>query len=139
VAGRRSRIVTGETVARFVSGRLGFGLCPPYSAMGLERDGELVGGVLFNCFEGADVHVTVAGTGWTRDFLRAVGEYVYDQLGCARATITTEHRKVAELALRLGGKQEGVLRDHFGPGSDALVIGVLRREYRYLERTPVFG
>jgi hypothetical protein len=132
-------IVTGEPVARFVSERLGFGLCPPYSAMGLERGGAIIGGALFNGFEGADVHVTVAGTGWTREFLRAAGTYIYDQLGCARATITTGHRDVMELALRLGGKREGVLRDHFGPGSDAVIVGILRHEYRYLERTPVFG
>lgn len=124
-------IVTDERVARFVSERLGFGLCPPFTCMGIERAGNIVGGVIFHCFEGASVHVTVAGSGWTRGFLRAVGAYVFDQLGCLRMTITTEQESVARLAERLGGQREGVLRDQFGRGRNGIVLGVLESEYRF--------
>src|SRR3546814_7952982 len=120
------RLIEGEAVARFVSDRLGFAVCPPYTTLGIEREGEIVGGVIFNCFEGASVHVTLAGTGWTRGFLRAVGGYVYNQLGCIRMTVTTENPKVAEYAERLGCKREGVMRSHFGPGRVAILIGILR-------------
>lgn len=122
-------IVTVEEVARFVSRALGFGLYPPYTAMGIERDGRIVAGVLFNCFEGADVHVTIAGTGWTPGFVRAVGAYVYDQMGCERMTCTTEQAEVVDYALRLGGQVEGRLRNHFGKGRDGIVIGILRDEF----------
>lgn len=124
-------IVSDERVARFVSARLGFGLCPPYSAMGIERKGEIVGGALFNHFEGADVHVTLAGAGWTRAFLRAVGAYVYGQLGCARMTAVTASDEVAGYAERLGGKIEGRLRSHFGPGRDGIIVGILKDEWRH--------
>lgn len=124
-------IVTGEPVARFVSESLGFGLCPPYTAMGIERGGEIAGGVLFNHFEGADVHVSLAGEGWTPAFLRAVGTYVFDQLGCERMTAVTACEAVAGLAQRLGGQVEGRLRSHFGPGKDAIVAGILRDEWKY--------
>lgn len=110
---------------------MGFGLCPPYTALGIERDGEIIGGVIFNCFEGAAVHVTLAGKGWTMRFIRAVGDYVYRQLGCARITVTTGDPKVVEYAERLGGKVEGVLRDQFGEGKDATIVGILAREWRY--------
>ena len=123
-------IVTDERAARFISDRLGFNPCPPYSVMGVERNGEIVGAVLFNCFEGADVHVSAAGTGWGREFLRAVGDYVYRQLGCERFTMTTEDEAVARYAERLGGVREGLLRSHFGPGRDGIVIGVLKAEFR---------
>lgn len=106
-------------------------LCPPYTALGLERDGVLVGGVVFNVFEGADVHITAAGTGWTRGFLRAVGDYVFRQLGCLRFTMETEKPEVAEYAKRLGGEVEGRLRDHFGEGRDAIIIGVLKKDFVY--------
>lgn len=125
-------IVADERVARFVSEKIGFALCPPYSAMGIERDGEVVAGVLFNQFEGADVHFTAAGKGWPRSFYRAVGKYVFGTLGCERMTATTRHEHVAKLAERLGGKREGVLRSHFGPGEDAIIVGILRDEYLYL-------
>ena len=124
-------IVSGEEVARFVSERLNFALCPPYTAMGIERDGKIVAGVLLNCFEGADVHVTIAGAGWTRAFIEAVGQYVFDQLGCERMTATTEQRSVVKIACRLGGQIEGKLRSHFGPGRDAVIVGILRNEFVY--------
>lgn len=124
-------IITDERAARFVSQRLGLGLCPPFTCMGIERGGRIIAGVIVHCFEGASVHVTVAGTGWTRGFLKAVGAYVYTQLGCLRVTITTEREAVAQLAERLGGKREGVLRDQFGRGRDGIVIGILESEYRF--------
>ncbi len=129
-------IVGGEQVARFVSERLGFGLCPPFTAVGIERDGKIVAGVIFNHFEGADVHFTAAGSGWTRGFLCAIGEYVFGQLGCARMTAITRSDDVATLAGRLGGQIEGRMRNHFGVGQDGLVIGILRHEWRYATVRP---
>jgi len=99
--------------------------------MGIEKDGQIVAGLLLNHFEGRDAHVTIAGTGWTREFIRAVGAYVYGQLGCERMTAITADPKVADFAVRLGGKIEGRLRSHFGPGKDAIVAGILRSEWRY--------
>lgn len=129
-------IVANERVARFVSERLSMGLCPPYTTMGIERDGEIAGGVIFNCFEGANVHITVAGVGWTRGFLQAVGGYVFGQLGCERMTATTEQPAVVALACRLGGKVEGVMRNHFGPNRNATIVGILRDDWKYARLRP---
>ena len=124
-------IVSDERVARFVSERLGLGLCPPYVAIGTERRGEIVNGVLLNVYEGASIHVTAAGGGWSRGLLSAVGRYVFDQLGCERMTAITRCDDVAQLARRLGGVVEGRMRSHFGPGQDGIVLGILREDYRY--------
>ncbi len=130
-------IVTDERVARFVSQALGFGLCPPYTCVGIERDGEIVAGVLFNFFEGSDVHFSVAGKGWTRSFLASVGEYVFRQLGCERATLITEQPAVVALGMKLGGQVEGCLRNHFGKGRHGTVVGILREEYAYAILPPI--
>lgn len=124
-------IVADERVARFVSEQLGFGLCPPYSCAGIERDGEIVGGVIFNGFEGCAINVTVAGSGWTRGFLHQVGHYVFSQLGCERITAVTECENVVRLTKRLGGQIEGRMRAHFGAGRDGIVLGILREEYKF--------
>lgn len=126
-------IVTDERAARFISERLGFTPAPPFTVMGIERSGEIVGACLFNQFEGANVHVSAAGRGWTLPFMRAIGDYVYRQLGCERMTLTTEREAVARYAERLGGKREGLMRSHFGAGRNAIIIGVLREEYAYLK------
>ena len=118
-------------MAHFVSEKLGVGFVPPFTCMGTERDGEIAAGVLFNCFEAHDVHLSVAGKGWSRAFLEAVGEYVFTVLDCTRMTFVTEQQMVADLAIRLGGQVEGKMRAHFGPGRDAILLGVLREEWRY--------
>ena len=99
--------------------------------MGIERDGDIVAGVIFHCYEGPNVHITVAGKGWTPAFMRAVGQYAYGQLGCLRMTVTTQSDAVAKLAQRVGGKVEGRMRDQFGPGADGIIVGVLKGEYKY--------
>lgn len=126
-------IVTDEPAALFIAEHLGFTPCPPFTVMGIERDGEITGACLFNQFEGANVHVSAAGKGWTLPFMRALGDYVYRQLRCERMSLTTENEAVARYAERLGGKREGVLRSHFGKGRDGIIIGVLREEYAYLK------
>jgi len=124
-------ITTDHAVAEFVSKALGFGLCPPYTQLGIVQDRKVIGGVVFNMFEGSDLHFTAAGRGWSPAFMRAVGQYVYSQLGCERMTCITEQPSVARLAIRLGGKVEGTLRNHFGPNRDGTLIGILRNEWKY--------
>lgn len=122
-------IVTDDRVPLFVARLTGTRVIPPYTAMGLEHDGEIIGGVVFNHFTGHDLHVTVAGRGWTRGFLAEVGQYVFDQLHCLRMTVVTEQPKVVRLAEQLGGEVEGLLRNHFGAGRPAFVVGILKEDY----------
>lgn len=124
-------IVTDDRVAAFVSDKIGSAFIPPFTCIGLERDGEIVAGIIFHVFEGANVHATIAGHGWNRTILRAIGDYVFDTLRCERCTLTTETPEVARLGERLGGKIEGLMRNQFGKGRDAFLIGVLKDEYRY--------
>lgn len=125
------KIVTDERVARFVSDATGQGFVPPYTCMGIEKDGDIIAGVLFNVFEGADVHVSVAGAGWSKGFLADVGHYVFGILKCERMTAITEQPRIIRIAERLGGQIEGRLRDHFGPGRDGYIVGILKHEYRF--------
>lgn len=124
-------IVTDDRVARFVSERLGAQFCPPFTCMGIETDGAVTAGVIFNQFEGPNVHVTAAGSGWSVAFMRALGRYIYEQLGCLRMTLTTESEEVAGYALRLGGEVEGRMTDYYGDGRDGIIVGVLRKRWKF--------
>lgn len=99
--------------------------------MGLERAGDIVSGVVFNCFTRMDIHCTIAGPIWTKTFLREVGNYVFSQLKCERITVITHQTRVESIAARLGGRREGILRNYFGPGLDGILIGILKAEYRF--------
>ena len=98
--------------------------------MGLEKDGEIIGGVVFNGFTRDDIEVTIAGR-FTRGFIQAVGRYVFDQLAVQRLSITTEQPLVVRIAERLGGQIEGMKRNCFGPGRDGFLLGILKDEWRY--------
>lgn len=126
-------IVTGERVARFVGERCETIIYPPFTAMGIEKDGEIVAGCIFNCFTGNDLSVTVAGErkAFTRTFIRAVGRYVFGQLGCLRMTITTEQDHVIDIARRLGAQTDGRKRNHFGKGRDGIVLGLLQEDWKF--------
>jgi hypothetical protein len=124
-------IVTDERVAWFVGEQCGTIIYPPFTAMGIERDGEITAGVVFNCFTRHDIAVTVAGGPFTLAFIRAVGDYVFQQLRCLRISITTEQRKVIDIAQRLGAQTEGRKRNHFGEGRDGIVLGILREDWRF--------
>ena len=124
-------IVTDERVALFVSERVGAAFVPPFTCMGLERNGEIVAGVIFNVFEGCDVHVSIAGRGWTPHFCREVGKYVFDTLKCERMTAVTEKPEIVRIAEWLGGEVEGLLRNHFGKGRDGFIVGILKEDYRF--------
>lgn len=122
-------IVTDARVAEFVERVIGRPIIPPFTCIGIDRAGEVVAGVVFNCYTKADIHVTVAGSP-TRSLIRSVGEYAYGQLGCQRMTIITEQPKVSEYAQRLGGVIEGTLRNQFGAGRDGVLIGILRDDWK---------
>ncbi len=124
-------IVTDERVARFVGERVGSIIVPPFVAIGVEKAGEVVGGVVFNCFTGSDVEMTVAGEpkAFTRGFYRAVYRYVFDDLKANRISITTENHHVVTLAERLGAKVEGIKRNCFGEGRDGFILGILKKEW----------
>ncbi len=118
-------------ISCFLADRLNALFYPPFTMMGIEKHGGIIAGVLFNNYEGTDIHATIAGHGWTRRFLREMGRYLFEQIGVERFTGITEHQNVVDIVQRLGGQKEGVLRRHFGPGRDGIVCGVLREEYRY--------
>ncbi|MFC0009399.1 GNAT family N-acetyltransferase [Devosia nitrariae] len=124
-------IVSNERVAEFLAQRLAHNIVPPYVAVGIEKDGEVIGGVLLNHFTGNDIHMSAAGSGWTRPFVRSIGEYVFGRLGCGRMTVVTGQPRVVRLAEQLGGEVEGLMRNHFGEGRHAFIVGILKKDWRF--------
>lgn len=125
------RIVTDSRVMKFIDDFAGTRLQRPCTALGIERNGKIIAGVVFNNYTKNDVEVTVAGNGFTRAFIHRVGQYVFDELGCLRLTVTTEQERVVKITHRLGGQTEGRKRNHFGAGRDAVVLGILREDWKF--------
>jgi RimJ/RimL family protein N-acetyltransferase len=126
-------IVSNDAVAAFIVGKIQRDLHPPFSVIGREVDGRIVAGASFSTYQGYDIEITVAAEpgGITRALLRAWGQYVRDQLGCGRVSITTEQPFVVGLAKRLGGQVEGLKRHAFGPDRHGYHVGILKEEWKF--------
>ncbi len=127
------RIVSDARVIEYVNAKVGTILRPPLTALGLDIDGEIVAGVVFNDFNGFNVEVTVAGDrkAFTRAFIRRVGQYVFEELDCLRMSITTGSQDVAALAIRLGAQTaEGRKKNLYGAGRDGIILGILRENWK---------
>jgi RimJ/RimL family protein N-acetyltransferase len=107
-----------------------------YSAIGLERDGELVAGVVYNYYSVYDIAMHVASDGsrrWmTKDFLRAVFSYPFVQLGCKRVTgyVLSRNTAARRFDEHIGFVREGVMRQA-GGDDDVIVYGMLESECRW--------
>lgn len=119
------RVVLGgdDAVAAYVSAGLKVApIHPPYTAFGIQNDdGELIGGILFNHYNGANIEATVYGRSIAnRTVIRAMLHFVFVQCRCTRLTVKTRrsNRLVQELAPRLGFVSEYVQPRYFGPTDD---------------------
>jgi RimJ/RimL family protein N-acetyltransferase len=90
---------------------------------------------VFNDYTGGNIEVTVATDApFTRGMIRAVSNYVFDQLGCARMSIHTRtgDTKTRNMARRAGFVQECVRMNFYGEGKHAALYRMLRKECRWL-------
>jgi RimJ/RimL family protein N-acetyltransferase len=135
-----------ERVAAWVAGRIRDMETPPdrdYEAIGvIGKGGELIGGVIYTEYREMvpgqhDIRMHCAGqAGWlTPQTLRAFFAYPFLQLSCIRvtATISRANKKALDLNRRLGFQIEGCIRDGFGLGKDALIMGMKRHECRWIK------
>lgn len=114
------RLVFGhdDDVADFVSQSLGIVIYPPFTAIGFAKASGLVGGAVFNGFNGSNIEVTMyAPRGMLRGVLRALAHYTFVQLRCNRVTARTKrsNKPVQRMLTRGGFAFEGVMKRYFGP------------------------
>jgi len=101
--------------------------------LGLEKNGELVAGVLYEGFNGVNAWMHVGATPgkrWmTKTFLRAAFVYPFVQLGCKRVSgyVEASNMVAREFDEHLGFKQEAVLRGAASDGGD-VILYVMRKE-----------
>lgn len=108
-------------------------------AIGLEQDGELIAGVVFNWYTGPSISMHVAaepGRRWmTRDYLYRVFAYPFLQVKCNRVTglVREDNLDAQRFDEHLGFKREGLIRQGASDGSNLILYGMLKSECRWLE------
>ena len=127
-----------ERVGRWVCARIGGQFQPEADkAIGLERDGELVAGVVFDNYVGRSMCIHVAGDGghWlTRSFLREVFGYVFDQASVHKliGPVDSTNAAARRFDEHLGFVAEAVLKDASRDG-DLILYTMTRQQCRFLK------
>ena len=107
-------------------------------ALGLEKDGELVAGVIYEGFNGHNVWMHVAGAPgkrWmTKLYLQTCFHYPFVTLGCSRISGYVEARNEVALAFdeHLGFKREAVLKGAASDGGDVVLLVMRREDCKYV-------
>lgn len=136
-------IITGYDLAvgQFICDKLGWKIedAYPFTALGIARDGKIVGGVLYNNYRGHDIQLTAAADDarWlSADVLTEIFKYPYIQLGCSRTTAVTgrKNTRTRKLLEGLGYRLEGVCRKGLDGKQDAIVYGMLKADCKWLNR-----
>jgi RimJ/RimL family protein N-acetyltransferase len=110
---------------------------PDAKGVGWESDGVLVGGVVFEQYNGLNIFMHVAiedGAVVTRKDLRIAFAYPFVHLGCKRITglVRADNARAQRFDEHLGFRQEGALRQAAADGTDMVVYGMLKEECRWI-------
>jgi RimJ/RimL family protein N-acetyltransferase len=132
-------IFDADAVFNFLKGR---GVDLVYSAgmqgIGNERDGDLIGGVLYDGYTGNNIFMHVAGldgVNWVnRNFVKAAFGYPFKQLNCNRISgwVDASNQKARRLDEHLGFKQEAVLEGVARDGGDVIIYRMWKHECRFI-------
>lgn len=125
-------VFNSKKVEQWVAASVGSTDCSAAASFGVERDGEILCGVIYDNFNGANIFIhlsAVPGYQFTKGFLRLVFGYAFDCLKVKRITgvFSSANEKVKRFGERLGFKFEAVLKDASKDGD--LLLYVLRREW----------
>ncbi len=126
----------GEWVARQVGQSASWG---DFYAMGLEQDGEIVAGIVFNGFNKHNATAHIAVSKPSRMFLELLEHaagYAFNQCGLKRLTGLVEMSNTKAMALdrHIGWEEEFVMRSAAADGGDLQVFVLWPDKCRWLKR-----
>lgn len=137
-----------EAVAQWIMGNLGRRAVKPYQCLAaINSEGRLVGGALFNNYNGNQVDLSVYGPGVaSRKALRAICRYAFVVLKCSRMTVRTTRKRSTIIGgsplngprgilTRMGFTFEACAHEYYAPGKggDAMVYRMLRAECPWIK------
>lgn len=109
-----------------------------FYAMGAERDGEIVAGIVFNNFNGSNAtcHIAISKPGkYLPSLFSEFCRYAFDVAGVNRLTgmVPSDMPKVLAFDKHLGFEEEFVMRGAAPGGADMHVLVMWREKCRWLK------
>ena len=116
----------------------GFGLS---TAIGVQRDGQLIAGAVFHDYrpKNGQIEASIASDSprWaTRSVLYSLFAYPFIQCDANRLLVTCDESndKAMKMNKQLGFTPEGILRQMYYP-NDAIIWGMLKDECKWIKKT----
>lgn len=107
--------------------------------IGLEEDGELIAGVVYDDYNGSNIWMHVAaipGKRWlNREYLWFCFHYPFEQLGVSRVSgwVEEDNLEARRFDEHLGFKPEAVLAGAGSSGQDVIIYRMWRHECRFIK------
>ena len=128
----------GNVITRFVCAGLGYDTdwLDEHFTIGFMQGDRLIGGLIYhNIRPQHDVWWTLYTTDkrWcNKRILKFIFGLAFDYFACRRISMSADADNVAclRLALKLGFKAEGLLRQYRDNGKDCIIMGILKNEYK---------
>lgn len=111
----------------------------PAGAIGIEKNGELIGGVVYDCYTGSNVMMHVASGGnknWLHPaYLYFCFAHPFNTLKCNVITglVREDNKQALDFDINLGFKHTGRLPQACSDGTDILILTMLKQDCRYLK------
>ena len=128
-------IVSGPEVGHWVASKHGGNYAESTSqAIGLERDGKLIAGVIYEGWNHKSIvcHIAIEGA-VTRAFMKAVCEYAFHTCGAHKVIgpIPSDNEKAIKNAARIGFTEEARIKDA-APNGDIIMFTITADQCRFL-------
>lgn len=136
-----ARVIYGEDdrLLPWAAERIGImGFRRDATAIGLEKDGEIVAAAVYDCFTPADCSVHLASDGsrrWlNKEFLVAGFAYPFIQCGFDSITglVPADNADALRFDLHIGWKTVGVRHKAAPGGKDIVILEMLRADCRWI-------
>ena len=134
------RIVSGPQVGAWVTAQTEGAFDPNRSvAIGLERDGELVAGTVYENWNGRSVVCHIAWQRVTPAYMAAVYDYAYNVAGVDKiiGPISSNHTRALALVSKMGFSEEARIKGAAYDSGDIVLMTQTPDKCRYLE--PRYG
>lgn len=128
-------ICDADRVSKFVSDITGTDNWSAHQGIGLEKNGELVAGVIYDNYNGVNIFAHIASKGrWlNRNFLWYMHHYPFIELNVNRVTglIPSNNKEVIKFVEHLGAHKEATLKNAH-PEGDLYVYCLFKKDCKYL-------
>lgn len=116
----------------YVEGKEQVCICDPFIGLIVERDGKQVGAFILNDYtpgRNIEMSAVISGNVGMRD-LRNIFRYCFNRVHRVTARTSVRNARTIYMLTALGFQREGLLREWFRDGTDAVMFGLLKSEQR---------